>query len=78
MWRIFRSQHERFRSDVAHYDPTAPPEENQATEGHIIIYIEEVHNLLPRANARDNLTSVWARAAQVWAAKLNIGMLLAT
>ncbi len=77
MWRIFRSQQERFRSVLAHYDPTAPPDENQATEGHIIIYIEEAHNLLPRANARDNLTSVWARAAKE-GSKLNIGMVLAT
>ena len=77
MWRIFRSQQERFRSVLAHYDPTAPPNEDQATEGHIIIYIEEAHNLLPRANARDNLTSVWARAAKE-GSKLNIGMVLAT
>lgn len=77
MWRIFRSQQERFRSVLASLDPTAPPEENKATEGHIIIYIEEAHNLLPRANARDNLTTVWARAAKE-GSKLNIGMVLAT
>ena len=77
MWRIFRSQQERFRSVLAHYDPTAPPDEGKATEGHIIIYIEEAHNLLPRANARDNLTTVWARAAKE-GSKLNIGMVLAT
>ncbi len=65
MWRIFRSQQERFRSVLAQYDPTAPPDENQATEGHIIIYIEEAHNLLPRANARDNLTSVWASTVSI-------------
>ena len=77
MWRIFRSQQERFRSISVYHDPTAPPDENQATEGHIIIYIEEAHNLLPRANARDNLTSVWARSAKE-GSKLNIGMVLAT
>ena len=77
MWRIFRSQQERFRSVLANYDPTAPPDEDKATEGHIIIYIEEAHNLLPRANARDNLTTVWARAAKE-GSKLNIGMVLAT
>ena len=77
MWRIFRSQQERFRSVLASYDPTAPPNEDEATEGHIIIYIEEAHNLLPRANARDNLTTVWARAAKE-GSKLNIGMVLAT
>ena len=77
MWRIFRSQQERFRSVLAHYDPTAPPDEDKATDGHIIIYIEEAHNLLPRANANDNLTTVWARAAKE-GSKLNIGMVLAT
>ncbi|MXY20410.1 MAG: DUF87 domain-containing protein [Dehalococcoidia bacterium] len=77
MWRIFRSQQERFRSVLAHYDPVAPPDEDKATEGHIIIYIEEAHNLLPRANARDNLTTVWARSAKE-GSKLNIGMVLAT
>ena len=77
MWRIFKSQQERFRSALAQLDPTAPPDESQATKGHIIVYIEEAHNLLPRANARDNLTSVWARAAKE-GSKLNIGMVLAT
>ena len=77
MWRIFRSQQDRFRSVLAQYDPTARPDENQATDGHVIIYIEEAHNLLPHANARDNLTSVWARAAKE-GSKLNIGMVLAT
>ena len=77
MWRIFRSQQERFRSVLAYHDPTTPPDESQATEGHIIVYIEEAHNLLPRANARDNLTTVWARAAKE-GSKLNIGMVLAT
>ena len=77
MWRIFRSQQERFRSVLTDFDPTMPPDENKATEGHIIIYVEEAHNLLPRANSRDSLTTVWARAAKE-GSKLNIGMVLAT
>ena len=77
MWHIFRSQQDRFRTLLAQHDPSAPPDESQATKGHIITYIEEAHNLLPRANARDNLTSVWARAAKE-GSKLNIGMVLAT
>ena len=77
MWRIFRSQQDRFRSTLANHDPTIQPDENQATEGHIIIYIEEAHNLLPSANARDNLQTVWARAAKE-GSKYNIGMVLAT
>ena len=77
MWRIFQSQQERFRSTLANHDPTTQPDENKATEGHIIIYIEEAHNLLPSANARDNLQTVWARAAKE-GSKYNIGMVLAT
>ena len=77
MWQIFRSQQDLFRSILADFDPSARPDESQATKGHIIVYIEEAHNLLPRANASDNLTSVWARAAKE-GSKLNIGMVLAT
>ncbi len=77
MWRIFRSQQDRFRSILAQYDPTAPPDESQATKGHIIVYIEEAHNRLPRANASDALKTVWARTAKE-GSKLNIGMVLAT
>ena len=77
MWRIFRSQQDRFRSVLAEFDPNAPPDESQATKGHIIVYIEEAHNLLPRVNASDNLTTVWARSAKE-GSKLNIGMVLAT
>ena len=77
MWRIFRSQQERFRSLLANDGPATPSEDSRATEGHIVVYIEEAHNLLPRANSRDNLTSVWARTAKE-GSKLNIGMVLAT
>lgn len=77
MWRIFRSQQERFRSLLAQRNPTELLDISQATKGHIIVYIEEAHNLLPKANLRDNLTSVWARTAKE-GSKLNIGMVLAT
>ena len=77
MWRIFTSQQERFRSLLAQFDPTAPPDESQATKGHVIVYIEEAHNRLPRANASDALKTVWARTAKE-GSKLNIGMVLAT
>ena len=33
MWRIFTSQQERFRSLLAQFDPTAPPEESASDEG---------------------------------------------
>ena len=41
------------------------------------MYIEEAHNLLPRANAQENLKTVWARSAKE-GSKLNMGMVLAT
>ena len=77
MWRIFRSQQDKFRSALARHDPSKPPDESQATEGHIIVYIEEAHNLLPNANARNTLQTVWAKAAKE-GSKYNIGMVLAT
>ena len=77
MWRIFQSQQDRFRSALAQLDPSKPPDESQATEGHIVVYIEEAHNLLPNANARGALQTVWAKAAKE-GSKYNIGMVLAT
>lgn len=72
MWRIFRSQQALFNERL-----TKPEASRDPTDGHILVYIEEAHNLLPRANARDNLSTVWARAAKE-GSKLNIGMVLAT
>ncbi len=77
MWQLFNSQQARFREAAATQDPTKPPNPDRATDGHVIVYIEEAHNLLPRANAQDNLTSVWARSAKE-GSKLNMGMVLAT
>ena len=69
MWKIFNRQQEDFRLAVTNSD--------SATENHVLIYLEEAHNLLPRANASDNINSVYARAAKE-GSKLNIGMVLAT
>lgn len=77
MWRIYQAQGERFRSALANLDPTREPDPAEATRGHIIVYIEEAHNLLPRAGGQDNLTTVWAKTAKE-GRKLNIGMVLAT
>ncbi len=77
MWHIFRAQQQRFRSATATQDPTLPPDPDRATKGHIIVYIEEAHNLLPRANAQENLRTVWARSVKE-GSKLNMGMVLAT
>ena len=71
MWRIFRSQQDLFRRQVTQ------AAQHDDTDGHIVVYIEEAHNLLPRANAANNLQTVWARSAKE-GSKLNIGMVLAT
>ena len=77
MWRIYQAQGARFRSALANLDPTKEPDPAEATRGHIIVYVEEAHNLLPRAGGQDNLTTVWAKTAKE-GSKLNIGMVLAT
>ena len=70
MWRVFRTQQEMFRTaaSTGEFDPN---------HEHILIYVEEAHNLLPRANIADNLRTVWARSAKE-GSKMNIGMVLAT
>ena len=68
MWKIFRAQQDSFRTSSVS-DGTETP--------HVLIYLEEAHNLLPKANAADNLKTVWARSAKE-GSKMNIGMVLAT
>ena len=70
MWKVFNRQQDEFRSAAA-------DGKEEAEARHILVYLEEAHNLLPRANASDNLTSVWARSAKE-GSKLGIGMVLAT
>ena len=70
MWRVFRKQQEAFRN-------AAGAAASNGDLRHILIYVEEAHNLLPRANAADKLSTVWARAAKE-GSKMNIGMVLST
>ena len=77
MLRIYQAQSARFRSALANLDPTKEPDPAEATKGHIIVYVEEAHNLLPRAGGQNNLTTVWAKTAKE-GSKLNIGLVLAT
>ena len=72
MSRVFRSQQDAFKRRLTEGQPNL-----ESIDGHIIVYIEEAHNLLPKGNARENLKTVWARAAKE-GSKLNIGMVLAT
>ena len=71
MWRVFRTQQEAFRTAVS---STGGLNENQ---GHILVYVEEAHNLLPRERTADILRTVWARSAKE-GSKMSIGMMLAT
>ena len=70
MWRVFRKQQESFRN-------AAGGTGSNSDLGHILVYVEEAHNLLPRASAADKLSTVWARAAKE-GSKMNIGMVLST
>lgn len=69
--------HTRLRSLQEEFRSTATDGEEHEGEHHILVYLEEAHTLLPRANAADNLGTVWARSAKE-GSKLNIGMVLAT
>lgn len=72
MWRVYRTQQESFKMRL-----TTGTADSESDAGHIIVYIEEAHNLLPRANASDKFQSVWVLSAKE-GSKLNIGMVLAT
>ena len=68
MWRVFRTQQDAFRSAVG---------QGQVNRTQILVYLEEAHNLLPKASNADTLRGVWARSAKE-GSKMNIGMVLAT
>ena len=68
MWKVFNAQQAAFRSASASRNPWAD---------HVLVYVEEAHNLLPRGGGRDVLSTVWARAAKE-GGKMNLGMVLAT
>lgn len=74
MWKIFRGQQDLFREaqQVALW-----PASDEEMKNHILVYVEEAHNLLPRAGTTDTLQTVWARTAKE-GSKMNIGMILAT
>ena len=70
MWKIFNAQQDLFRSGI---DTNADGSKN-----HILVYLEEAHNLLPKSSGGEgNLRTVWARAAKE-GSKMNLGMVLAT
>lgn len=70
MWRVFQTQQDMFRNAAAVGD-------DGELLPSILVYLEEAHNLLPRAGTADVLRTVWARAAKE-GSKMNIGMVLAT
>ena len=67
MWKVFRAQQAMFTS----------LQNARPWQGHVLVYVEEAHNLLPRGGGRDVLSTVWARAAKE-GGKMNLGMVLAT
>ena len=72
MWRVFQTQQDKFRNAVVASGMMTTLCQS------ILVYLEEAHNLLPRAgSAKDVLRTVWARAAKE-GSKMNIGMVLAT
>lgn len=72
MWKVFKAQQDDFRRGTA-------SKGDEEFERHILVYIEEAHNLLPKARAQssENLRTVWARSAKE-GSKMNLGMILAT
>lgn len=67
MWKVFKAQQQMFTSAT----------DAKPWEGHILVYVEEAHNLLPRRGGKDVLSTVWARTAKE-GGKMNLGMVLAT
>ena len=67
MWKVFTAQQQMFTST-----PDAKP-----WERHVLVYVEEAHNLLPGGGGKDVLSTVWARTAKE-GGKMNLGMILAT
>lgn len=74
MWKIFRAQQELFRTSQ---QAVSRPDQDDEMKNHMLVYVEEAHNLLPRAGGTDTLQTVWARTAKE-GSKMNIGMILAT
>ena len=69
MWEVYNSRLRRFSS--------AGGAGTASGASHVLVYLEEAHNLLPSVNARDNLRTVWAKAAKE-GSKLGLGMVLST
>ena len=58
MWKVFRKQQDWFKAVAAQSETHA------GDERHIVVYVEEAHNLLPQGRRDDILQTVWARAAK--------------
>ena len=67
MWKVFRAQQLMFTSG----DQFSP------WQRHILVFVEEAHNLLPKGGRSDVLSTIWARSAKE-GGKMNLGMVLAT
>lgn len=67
MWKVFKAQQAMFTSAT----------DTKPWERHVLVYVEEAHNLLPQGGGKDVLSTVWARTAKE-GGKMNLGMVLAT
>ena len=67
MEKVFRAQQLMFTSAA----------DTKPWERHVLVYVEEAHNLLPQGGGKDVLSTVWARTAKE-GGKMNLGMVLAT
>jgi len=67
MWKVFKAQQAMFTSTA----------DTKPWEHHILVYVEEAHNLLPRGGGKEVLSTVWARTAKE-GGKMNLGIVLAT
>ena len=72
MWQLFNTQQGLFKSRMTSGGYSA-----ESKDGHVIVYIEEAHNLLPSRSTPETLKGVWARSAKE-GSKYNLGMVLAT
>ena len=72
MWQLFNTQQGLFKSRMTSGGYSA-----ESKDGHVIVYVEEAHNLLPSRSTPETLKGVWARSAKE-GSKYNLGMVLAT
>ena len=67
MWKVFKDQQSLFTKNINH----------EPWERHVLVYVEEAHNLFPKGGSQDVLSTVWARSVKE-GGKMNLGVVFAT